>query len=456
MAAVRGWVSGVGSGAVRGVGRSRPRGWIPLRRRPPRAWLGAAVGAVLAICAAACGGAQGAAPESPSHRAATATPSIVAIPSVIESVSWSTTSSPNPPGSTGAWLYGLTCVSIGDCWAVGESDSGGSESNGQILFEHDTGSGWSITNSQAVPGSTSSRLQAMACADAEDCWAVGDYLDASGANHTLIEHYAGDGWTVDPSPAPAGDGEIDLDGVTCVSRSDCWAVGYSDASGPNSTGVGTVIEQYTGSDWTIVPSPSASGGKTDELAAVTCVSAEDCWAVGAYYLPGGGGDNQGLVEQYRGSGWSVVSSPLPPGSVESSLSSITCAGADDCWAVGGWGDVNYGGPTLIEQDTGSGWSIVPSPIPPGSTQSALSGVSCASPTDCWAVGFSGDESFNTAALIEQDRGTGWSIVSDTTPSGNAGGELLSGMTCMSSGHCVAVGEAGIMSSATGQTLIERA
>lgn len=413
-------------------------------------------GLVLAICGAACGGAQGGTPGSLASGAASGTPSLGASPPVIGPVSWSTSSSPNPPGSTGAWLYGLTCVTADDCWAVGESNSGDTDSNGQILFEHDTGSGWSLTGSPAVPGSTSSRLQAMACAGTGDCWAVGDYIDASGASHTLIEHDTGGGWTVAPSPTPAGDGEIDLDGVTCVSASDCWAVGYSDASGPNSTGVGTVIEQYKGSDWTIVPSPSASGGRTDELAAVTCVSADDCWAVGAYYVAGGGGDNQGLVEQYRGDGWSVVSSPLPPGSVESSLSSVACAGADDCWAVGGWGDVNYGGPTLIEQDTGSGWSIVSSPVPPGSTQSALNGVSCASAADCWAVGFSGDETFNTAALIEQDTGTGWTIVSDTTPSGNAGGELLSAMTCMSSGHCEAVGEAGIMSSATGQTLIERA
>ncbi len=415
-----------------------------------------AAAVVLAAIGAACGQVPAVTGGSSHPVTASATPTVAASPPpAIGPVSWSTVSSPDPAGSTGAWLGGLTCVTATNCWAAGYWNSTGSESDDQPLFEHDTGSGWSIVDSPAIPGSTSSRLQAMACAGAADCWAVGVYSDASGDQRGLIEHYTGGSWTVVSSPNPAGDGAINLEGVTCVTADECWAVGGGALTASGSSGVGTVIEEYTGSGWSIVPSPSASSGGTDELAAVTCVSASDCWAVGAY-LVAGGSDNQGLVEQYTGHGWNVVASPLPPGSVESSLSSITCSGADDCWAVGGWGDVNFGGPTLIEQDTGSGWSIVPSPVPPGSTQSVLSGVSCASASDCWAVGFSGDESFDTAALIEQDTGAGWTIVSDVLPTGNAGGEVLSGMTCMNTGHCVAVGYGDAVSSSNAQTLIETA
>jgi hypothetical protein len=147
-------------------------------------------------------------------------------PPVIGPVSWSTVSSPNPPGSIGAWLGGLTCVTADDCWAVGYWNATDTESHNQPLFEHDTGSGWSIVDSPAVPGSTSSQLQAMACAGAGDCWAVGDYSDANGAHHGLIEHYTGGSWTVVSSPTPAaGDGDINLEGVTCVNADECWAVG---------------------------------------------------------------------------------------------------------------------------------------------------------------------------------------------------------------------------------------
>ena len=419
---------------------------------------------VLAVISAGCGQSPAATGDASHTVTASATPTVTASvtptvaprPPVIGPVSWSTVSSPNPPGSIGAWLGGLTCVTADDCWAVGYWNSTDLQTHNQPLFEHDTGSGWSIVESPAVPGSTSSQLQSMACAGAGDCWAVGDYSDANGAHHGLIEHYAGGSWTLVSSPTPAaGDGDINLEGVTCVNADECWAVGGGALEATGSSGVGTVIEQYAGSGWTIVPSPSASVGLSNSLAAVTCVSADDCWAVGAYYIPGGS-DNQGLVEQYTGHGWNVVSSPLPPGSIESSLTSIACVGADDCWAVGGWGDVNYGGPTLIEQDTGSGWSIVPSPVPPGSTQSVLNSVSCASATDCWAVGFSGQETFNTAALIEQDTGAGWTIVSDVAPTGNAGGEDLSGMTCMDTGHCVAVGYGGAVSGTNATTLVDGA
>jgi hypothetical protein len=42
------------------------------------------------------------------------------------------------------------------------------------------------------------------------------------------------------------------------------------------------------------------------------------------------------------------------------------------------------------------------------------------------------------------------------PTGNAGGEVLSGMTCMNTGHCVAVGYGDAVSSSNAQTLIETA
>ena len=64
--------------------------------------------------------------------------------------------------------------------------------------------------------------------------------------------------------------------MTCVSASDCWAVGYL---WPGST-YQTLIEQWDGSAWAIVASPNTSSTHTNVLQGVTCVSAADCWAVG--------------------------------------------------------------------------------------------------------------------------------------------------------------------------------
>jgi hypothetical protein len=93
----------------------------------------------------------------------------------------------------------------------------------------------------------------VTCLSAGDCWAVG--ASVNGTGQPLIEHYAGSSWAIvsTPSPSPGGG----LNGVTCVSAGDCWAVGFSSSvNGPGEP----LIEHYAGSRWAIVNSPNASPG----------------------------------------------------------------------------------------------------------------------------------------------------------------------------------------------------
>ena len=84
------------------------------------------------------------------------------------------------------------------------------------------------------------------------------------------------GWSIVTSPnATPPPGNNKLRGVTCVSASDCWAVGGN--------GFQTLIERWDGTSWAIVSSPNTSATQANHLNGVTCVSASDCWAVG--YLP---------------------------------------------------------------------------------------------------------------------------------------------------------------------------
>jgi hypothetical protein len=175
------------------------------------------------------------------------------------------------------------------------------------------------------------------------------------------------------------------------------------------TNTRTLIEQNSGNDWTIVGSPRV--GTADSLGAVTCVGAQDCWAVGAYRTDTGG--TEPLIEQNSGKGWSVVRSPTPGGGGQRALSGVSCADANNCWAVGTAG---------IERYTGGSWRIVNNAVPDA--------VSCAGPSDCWAVSNVG---------IEQYSGSGWSMV--TVPNvGHLG--LLLGVTCASHNECWAVGATG--------------
>ena len=75
-----------------------------------------------------------------------------------------------------------------------------------------------------------------------------------------------------PSPN-RGTSNGSLYSVAAVSANDVWAVGYN----ANAVGVGTVIEHWNGTAWSIVPGPVAD---YNYLSGVAAVSANDVWAVG--------------------------------------------------------------------------------------------------------------------------------------------------------------------------------
>ena len=60
-------------------------------------------------------------------------------------------------------------------------------------------------------------------------------------------------------------------------------------------------------------------------------------------------------------GWSIVSSPNPGTSPYNFLSGVTCTSASQCWAVGYYVNGSGFGQTLIEQWDGTSWSVVASP-----------------------------------------------------------------------------------------------
>jgi hypothetical protein len=117
---------------------------------------------------------------------------------------------------------------------------------------------------------------------------------------------------------------------------------------------------------------------------------------------------------------------------------VSCASSSDCWAVGG--DVSgEGGQPLIEQYQDGVWGIVVSRnVTPGAVPGILNGVTCVSSTDCWAVGAYGeDASLAGDALVENYSGGGWSV-----PAGVAAGGTFNGVSCADSSECWAVGSGG--------------
>jgi hypothetical protein len=223
------------------------------------------------------------------------------------------------------------------------------------------------------------------------------------------------GWSIVSSPnINTRTEENSIQDVACVSASDCWAVGESRLDI-----LQTLIEHWDGNSWSIVSSPNA--GAHSILDGVTCVSASDCWAVGAYYT---GSQWRTLIERWDGISWTIVASPNASASGDSELFDVTCASGSDCWAVG----YSVG---LIEHWNGTSWSIItsPNPIP---WFNILFDVACASASDCWAVGFYDNN--GEKSLIEHWDGSSWTVANSPNTDGR-----LSGVFCTSASDCWAVG-----------------
>jgi hypothetical protein len=243
---------------------------------------------------------------------------------------------------------------------------------------------------------------------------------------TLIEENPGGRWTIVPSPTVAGGSGSVLAGVACATTTHCIAVGSSEDL--TSTPL-TLIEENTGSGWAIVPSPNpiAFGHGIGYLAGVTCATATHCMAVGAYVSDSG--HSQTLIEETTGGGWSIVPSPNTSSGEDNSLSSLACD-ARRCIAVGSRGYSK----TLIEENTGSGWTIVPSPNSTAGYDTTLNSVACIGAGGCIAVGSSSPAYFAALPFVVESAGSGWSATPN--PIFNGG---LDDVTCVSLTNCIAIG-----------------
>ena len=368
--------------------------------------------------------------------------------------SWTIVSSPNTSAGQDNGLTGVACVNADDCWAVGEYYTGPKGYTAQTLIEHDTGSGWTIVSSPTTGAGDFDYLAGVTCVSASECWAVG-FFGTSQTFQTLVERYDGTAWTIVTSPNAGanplfGNPNI-LTGVTCVGADDCWAVGYYyNAYLLNYV---TLIEHYDGSGWTVASSPNAPTLYDNYLYGVTCVSASDCWAVGEYYPAATG--VRTLIEKYDGASWSLVTlSPNPATGLDSNLTGVACASAAECWAVGESFTVGATWQTLIEQYDGMAWTVVNSPNGSSLDDNFLRGVTCASTADCWAVGVDNNGTADVT-LIEQDTGSGWAIATSPNVSSSGSQNGLEGVACVNADDCWAVGGYYISGSSSGQTLVEQ-
>lgn len=227
-----------------------------------------------------------------------------------------------------------------------------------------------------------------------------------------------------------------LENLSCASAASCVAVGYVQAPGARSLQT-PLVEISHGSAWTIDDSfpgtPGSGSNGSGTLAGVSCPTPTNCMTVGTAE-DAGDSDEHGFVDLWNGSIWSDTGlSPFVSGSTE--LNAVSCPAPGDCVAVGqNLGGDNSTSPYAVSWN-GNSWTLMP-----GSVAEALDlyAVSCWSLTGCVAVGNSLDSAGNSQPAVATWNGSTWSVSPLALPAGDSFGSLT-GISCLSSSYCVAVG-----------------
>ncbi len=275
----------------------------------------------------------------------------------------------------------VSALSKDNVWAVGVGNN----------IYHWDGSTWTNTP-YPIPAGTGGSLVAVSAWVANDVWAAGSYSDIGGNGFPLVEHWNGSAWSIvgifgQGKSAPTGGSLNNLKDITAVGPGEAWSVGGSSIGESDLT-------RYC--DLTNGCVAYAQASFASELLGVSGISPSDVWAVG--YTRG-----YALITHWDGAAWSSnILSPLigPIDDVEmiahndvwaasdaglihwdgiawttvpasGGAKSLSAIASNDVWAAG----------STLQHWNGSAWVV--DPYTPGSP---LASISASSTHDVWAVG----------------------------------------------------------------------
>jgi hypothetical protein len=339
--------------------------------------------------------------------------------------SWVIEATPNPSSAKSSSLGGVSCTAASACTAVGLYTD--SSSTDLTLADRWNGTSWAIQSN----ATSDSLLSIVSCTAASACTAVGWYTNEYGTQVTLAERWNGSSWTIQPTPNPSGARGSFMSGVTCTAANSCVAVGTYLTSGPQVT----LAERWNGTSWAIQSTPNPTGAVGSALSTVSCAVAGACTAVGSYVKSGA---RLTLAERWNGTSWAIQSTPNPTGATFNSIGGVSCTAASACTASGTYTNSSGTQMTLAERWNGSSWAIQATPNPSGAKSSSLGGVSCTAASACTASGTYTNSSGTQLTLAESWNGTTWAIQATPSPTGGTG-SVLDSVSCTASSTCTAVG-----------------
>jgi hypothetical protein len=260
-----------------------------------------------------------------------------------------------PPVPKGGQLFALasdSCVAVKKCVVVGSALVPGATLVFRLFTDTWNGATWTQVTAASPSGSALPELTALHCFSTTSCVAAGSAFATSGATSVLIATWNGKTWTRQKAVTPAGQ-EVLVNDLSCVSAKSCATVGMSINNA--ATSAYGFLEVWNGKAWS---ESKYQGPKGDTLAfmlGVSCVSASNCVAVGA-----AGTSKTGAAEalSWNGKSWTALKVPAPAKGDTSDFAGVSCPKAGDCVAVGEGGPENTTKPSqLAGYWNGKSWKL---------------------------------------------------------------------------------------------------
>ncbi|HMD91292.1 MAG TPA: hypothetical protein VKG80_01495 [Trebonia sp.] len=215
---------------------------------------------------------------------------------------WSEARPPVPAGTDISGLDSVSCTSAASCIATGIVLT---STVSAALIESWNGRTWSRMKAAALPATTLGELISVSCPAAKSCAAVG-YASSPKGLGSLAETWNGKAWTLTTVHWPKGTSNELLPGVSCVAGNRCVAVGTIDSNLNSNSNTGkAAAATWNGRAWTVTSVPAPARGKASLLNDVTCLSASNCVAVGQAG-PAGSTNGTGLSAFWNGKSWRLV------------------------------------------------------------------------------------------------------------------------------------------------------
>jgi photosystem II stability/assembly factor-like uncharacterized protein len=277
-------------------------------------------------------------------------------------------------------LTTISALSATDVWA-----------GGNTLILHYDGHTW-----RQMPNPQRFILSKMQMLSDTDGWAVG--ADPDLYNPGLLLHYDGKSWTEQPLPASLGASIQDnkgFDGLTMISPTEGWVIGDWHGGSPAQIGI---ILHYTHGQWAIQDRIDNAS-----LTSISMLSATDGWATGytTTYTPANASGtppasngeitNRPFLLHYTRGKWVPVTNSLSGQFNIGALISMTSA--QDGWMMSAT-------PFALWHYNGQDWLPVAAPALPKTNIRFITRLEMLSPTEGWAIGFYG----TGGRTIQQDQG----------------------------------------------------